>query len=81
MDAQIILKRVIEIVSFVTKTDPQKINERTSYYGDLMIDSIDFQEIVFELEKAFGISISYDDMQEMNNYISDTVRVIKRLTD
>jgi len=81
MDAQIILKRVIEIVSFVTKTDPQKINERTSYYGDLMIDSIDFQEIVFELEKAFGISISYDEMQEMNNYISDTVRVIKRLTD
>lgn len=81
MDAQIILKRVIEIVSFVTKTDPQKINERTSYYGDLMIDSIDFQEIVFELEKAFAISFTYDEMQEMNNYISDTVRVIKRLTD
>lgn len=80
MDAQIILKRVIEIVSFVTKTDPNTLNEWTNYYGDLMIDSIDFQEIAFEIEKSFDISLTNADLQEMNNYIGDTVKVIQRLT-
>lgn len=79
MDAQIILKRVIEIVSFVTGTDPSKLNERTNYYGDLMVDSLDFQEIALEIEKSFDISLTNADLQEMNNYISDTVRVIQRL--
>lgn len=65
--------RVIEIVSYLTKTDPKTIKPSTYFYGDLAVDSLDYLEIVLECEKSFGIeipTIKFNDCSKVSNLVS-----------
>jgi acyl carrier protein len=75
MDKIEIEEKVIEILSRHTAADRSAITPEKNLKMDLGLDSLDVAEIVYELETAFGISIS-DQSAEQILRISDTVSFI-----
>lgn len=63
-----IVRKVRDILAEVLMTDKKNIREEKTLVDDLGADSIDFVEIVMELEKAFGITIKDDEAEHLNEW-------------
>ena len=57
-----ILGKVQEILVEALGVDDEEVNPEKTLMGDLGAESIDFLDIVFRLEKAFGIKIPAGDL-------------------
>jgi acyl carrier protein len=71
-----VFDKVREALVDALGVDDDEVTEGATMVGDLGAESIDFLEIMFKLEKAFGISISRDELfpdDILNNaqYVSD----------
>ena len=76
-----IYQRVAEVLVQALGVSRSEISPETSLAGDLEAESIDFLDIVFRLEKEFGIEVSRGELfpQEL---LRDTALVTNgRLTD
>ena len=63
-----IVSKVRTILADVLMTDKWNIRRENTLVDDLGADSIDFVEIVLELEKAFGITIKDDETEHLNEW-------------
>ena len=60
--------KVRGILAETLMTDKRSIRREKALVDDLGADSIDFVEIVLELEKAFGITIKDDEAEQLNEW-------------
>lgn len=73
-----IVSKVRTILADVLMTDKKNIRREKTLVDDLGADSIDFVEIVMELEKAFGITIKDDEAEHMNEWtVDDLYKFVK----
>ena len=70
-----IQEKLVQILSKHISVDPSSITGDKHLKFDLGLDSLDVAEMVYEIEEAFGISIS-DDSGDKIQKISDTVDFI-----
>ena len=70
--------QIIEIISGYLDVDPQQLRDDRTF-EDLGIDSLDFIEIMFEIEEGFGVEIS-SDIQRHRDEIANLGDVL-RLTE
>jgi acyl carrier protein len=60
--------RVADIIAETASIDRDKITPQSHVIDDLGIDSLDFLDIVFALDKEYGINIPFEDwMQKVNS--------------
>lgn len=73
-----IVSKVRTILADVLMTDKRNIRREKTLVDDLGADSIDFVEIVLELEKAFGITIKDDEAEQLNDWtVDDLYKFVK----
>ena len=75
MERQEILNKVIELVADHFELDPAKVTCELNFLTDIDADSIDFVELVLEMEDEFGAEISDEDAEKLIT-INDTVDYI-----
>jgi acyl carrier protein len=61
-------RKVRDILAETLMTDKRNIRRENTLVDDLGADSIDFVEIVMELEKTFGITIKDDEAEQLNEW-------------
>jgi acyl carrier protein len=71
MERQEILDKVITLVADHFELDPAKVTGETNFTKDIDADSIDFVELVLEMEDEFGAEIS--DEASSGNYPTHSV--------
>lgn len=65
--------RVADIISSTSEIDREKITPESHTIDDLGIDSLDFLDIVFAIDKEFGIKVPLEKWtQEVNEGRSST---------
>ena len=79
MKRQEIEKRVNSILMEKMKVVSEKINTDADYFDDLGFNSLEFVELIMELETAFGIEIS-DDKAVRCYTVGDIYLMIEELT-
>ncbi len=72
MDKMEIQEKIVTILAKHTSVDRAAIDPQKDLKLDLGLDSLDVAEIVYEMEQAFGITIT-DESAERIRKISDTV--------
>ena len=72
MDRMEIQEKIVEILEKHTSVDRASLAPDKDLKLDLGLDSLDVAEIVYEMEEAFGITIT-DESAERIRRISDTV--------
>ena len=60
--------KVRDILAETLMTDKKNIRREKTLVDDLGADSIDFVEIVLELEKTFSIDIKDDEAEQLNEW-------------
>ena len=65
VDAQVIEKKVIEIISEQMGVDKSEIMRETSFINDLNADSLDTVELVMEFEDEFDMSIPDEEAEKI----------------
>lgn len=75
MERQEIMDKVIELVADHFELDPAKVTGELNFLTDIDADSIDFVELVLEMEDEFGAEISDEDAEKLIT-INDTVDYI-----
>lgn len=63
-----IVGKVRTILADVLMTDKKNIRRDKTLVDDLGADSIDFVEVVMELEKTFDITIRDDEAEQLNEW-------------
>jgi acyl carrier protein len=62
MDREQIFEQVKTVMVDALGVDDDEVTQEATLMGDLGAESIDFLDIVFRLEKAFGIKIAREDL-------------------
>ncbi|MDR3190948.1 MAG: acyl carrier protein [Lactobacillaceae bacterium] len=75
MEKQEIYDKVVNIVADHFELNPDKVTGTLNFLSDIDADSIDFVELVLEMEDEFGAEIS-DEAAEGLITINDTVDYI-----
>ena len=63
-----IVGKVRTILADVLMTDKENIRREKTLVDDLGADSIDFVDVVMELEKTFNITIRDDEAEQLNEW-------------
>jgi len=66
-----IFKEVQEVLVDALGVDDDEVTTETTLMGDLGAESIDFLDIVFRLEKAFGIKIPREELFPAENLMNN----------
>lgn len=77
MSRKEISAKVRSIIADVLLIDPSQVKESTSIQASLGMDSLDYFEIVLELEMQFSIAIE-DDEAEAATTVKDVVDLVVR---
>ena len=67
-----ILEQVQEVMIDALGVDDDEVTPEAMLMGDLGAESIDFLDIVFRLEKAFGIKIPREELFPAENLMNDS---------
>lgn len=67
-----VFKKVQEVLVEALGVDDDEVTEQSTLMGDLGAESIDFLDIVFRLEKAFGIKIPREELFPVEALMSNT---------
>lgn len=67
-----VFKKVQEVLVDALGVDEEEVTEQSTLMGDLGAESIDFLDIVFRLEKAFGIKIPREELFPVEALMSNT---------
>ncbi len=67
-----ILQQVQEVMIDALGVDDDEVMPEATLMGDLGAESIDFLDIVFRLEKAFGIKIPREELFPAENLMNDS---------
>lgn len=64
-------KRIARVIAEVTLVEEDKINEDSHLFDDLGVESIDFVDIIYNLESEFGIEIPNDALFSDRNFLDE----------
>jgi len=67
-----IMQQVREVLIDALGVDDDEVTAEATLMGDLGAESIDFLDIVFRLEKAFGIKIPREELFPAENLMNDS---------
>ncbi len=67
-----IMQQVQEVLVDALGVDDDEVTAQATLMGDLGAESIDFLDIVFRLEKAFGIKIPREELFPAENLMNDS---------
>ena len=67
-----IMQQVQEVLVDALSVDDDEVTTEATLMGDLGAESIDFLDIVFRLEKTFGIKIPREELFPAENLMNDT---------
>jgi acyl carrier protein len=67
-----IMQQVQEVLIDALGVDDDEVTAEATLMGDLGAESIDFLDIVFRLEKAFGIKIPREELFPAENLMNDS---------
>ncbi len=67
-----IMQQVQEVLVDALGVDDDEVTANAALMGDLGAESIDFLDIVFRLEKAFGIKIPREELFPAENLMNDS---------
>ena len=67
-----IMQQVQEVLVDALSVDDDEVTAEATLMGDLGAESIDFLDIVFRLEKAFGIKIPREELFPAENLMTDS---------
>ena len=67
-----IIQQVQEVLVDALGVDDDEVTAEATLMGDLGAESIDFLDIVFRLEKAFGIKIPREELFPAENLMTDS---------
>jgi acyl carrier protein len=67
-----IMQQVQEVLVDALGVDDDEVTTEATLMGDLGAESIDFLDIVFRLEKAFGIKIPREELFPAENLMNDS---------
>ncbi len=67
--------QVVAIVSEKLGVDKEKVNQETSFVGDLGADSLDMVELLMNLEDSFKMTIPDEDAEKIKS-VGDAVKYI-----
>lgn len=59
-----IFEKVRQSLVDALSVEPDEVTETATLFNDLGAESIDFLDIIFRLEKAFGVKISQDELTQ-----------------
>ena len=71
MDRDEIIQQVQEVLIDALGVDDDEVTNEATLMGDLGAESIDFLDIVFRLEKAFGIKIPREELFPAENLMNN----------
>ncbi len=71
MDRDEIFTKVQEVLVDALAVDDDEVSPESTLMGDLGAESIDFLDIVFRLEKAFGIKIPREELFPAESLMND----------
>ena len=71
MDRDEIIQQVQEVLIDALGVDDDEVTAKATLMGDLGAESIDFLDIVFRLEKAFGIKIPREELFPAENLMNN----------
>ncbi len=71
MSREEIIQEVQEVLIDALGVDDDEVTNEATLMGDLGAESIDFLDIVFRLEKAFGIKIPREELFPIENMMSN----------
>jgi acyl carrier protein len=74
-----VIEQVVDIISKYTDTPKERIQGETNLLADLFMASVDFIEMICELEDAFGEEIPEGDFKKLV-IVENIVNYIKRRT-
>jgi len=66
-----ILQKVQEVLVDALGVDDDEVTPNATLMGDLGAESIDFLDIVFRLEKAFGIKVAREELFPAESLLND----------
>jgi acyl carrier protein len=72
MDRDEIIQQVQEVLVDALGVDDDEVTGEATLMGDLGAESIDFLDIVFRLEKAFGIKIPREELFPAENLMNNS---------
>jgi len=72
MDRDEIIQQVQEVLIDALGVDDDEVTNEATLMGDLGAESIDFLDIVFRLEKAFGIKIPREELFPAENLMNNS---------
>ncbi len=76
-----IFNKIKELICEQFDIDPEMITENTNFLQDLSADSLDFVELVMNIEDSFGLpEISEDDIRSIQT-VGDLVDYVKKTQD
>jgi acyl carrier protein len=75
-----ILGRIIQAIAVVTDRAPSELNSQTALVTDLNLDSLAMFEIVIDLEEAFALQISDEDIDRIKT-VGDILDYVDRATN
>ena len=76
MILDVLKENIVEILN----VDPNEINEKTTFIGDLCADSLDVYQIIVGVEDALGISLEGEDVEQISN-VGEAVLLIEKVME
>ena len=71
MNRDEIFQEIQEVLVDALGVDDDEVTPESTLMGDLGAESIDFLDIVFRLEKAFGVKISREELFPVENFMNN----------
>lgn len=59
--------KLLEIVADCLALDPEEVRPESRLFSELGADSLDYVELVFTMEKTFGVKLGRDDLSFLTN--------------
>ena len=76
-----IFEKIKELICEQFDVDPEKITEETNFLQDLSADSLDFVELVMNIEDSFSLpEIGEDEIRSIQT-VGDLVEYVKKVQD
>ncbi len=73
-----IFEKIVELICEQFEVEPKSITEDTNFLQDLSADSLDFVELVMNIEDSFGLpEISEDEIRTIQT-VGDLVEYVTR---
>ena len=72
-------EKLVAIIAEVLNVDTAEITPDTTFVDDLGVDSLDFFQILIDLEETFDVRIAPEEAEEIVT-VGDAVETLRRVT-